>query len=355
MQQQAAPLSHGGGCCAALCCAVLRLAVLAEWVGHGGAMQPDGVEPCSPSRLALLLLCTLCSPAALLLLSPHRTLACNLTRTRSGRCICRSADTPYRSSPLRAPIVQAGIEPDSEEELSVQEAYTPESTCWGCGEWVLITHAQHMVGFHTRGCNGSITCHAARSHAMQPDCCPPIACASMGAAPLAPEHSCQWRAAPPAGPAAADGLMLRSYRIPGGLEASIELHPKYCAFPGQCSWQGVAGKSVHLRFEREGRHRAGRSSQILRHPGASICGWSLRHGKCQLDCTAMRRTTACLTSVRLLTAPCLVCMHLCPQASSTVAWCPPSLTATATGRPPSRSWTRRRCPSRHSPSLMKCW
>ena len=30
--------------------------------------------------------------------------------------------------------LQAGIEPDSEEELSVQEAYTPESTCWGCGE-----------------------------------------------------------------------------------------------------------------------------------------------------------------------------------------------------------------------------
>ena len=35
-----------------------------------------------------------------------------------------------------------------------------------------------------------------------------------------------------AGPAASDGLMLRSYRIPGGLEASIELDPKYCAFPG---------------------------------------------------------------------------------------------------------------------------
>lgn len=27
--------------------------------------------------------------------------------------------------------------------------------------------------------------------------------------------------------------MLRSYRIPGGLEASIELHKKYCAFPGK--------------------------------------------------------------------------------------------------------------------------
>jgi hypothetical protein len=70
------------------------------------------------------------------------------------------------NSKLHPSVTEAGIEPDSEEELSVQEAYTPESTCWGCG------------------------------------------------------------------PAAADGLMLRSYRIPGGLEASIELHPKYCAFPG---------------------------------------------------------------------------------------------------------------------------
>lgn len=70
------------------------------------------------------------------------------------------------NSRLHPSVTEAGIEPDSEEELSVQEAYTPESTCWGCG------------------------------------------------------------------PAAADGLMLRSYRIPGGLEASIELHPKYCAFPG---------------------------------------------------------------------------------------------------------------------------
>lgn len=74
----------------------------------------------------------------------------------------------------------------------------------------------------------------------------------MEAAPLTPDHSCQCCGAPPAGPAAADGLMLRSYRIPGGLEASIELHPKYCAFPGQCSCQGVGGKWVHPSFEWEG-------------------------------------------------------------------------------------------------------
>lgn len=37
----------------------------------------------------------------------------------------------------------------------------------------------------------------------------------------------------PAGPVAKDGLFLRSYRIPGGLEATAQLDPKYCAFPGE--------------------------------------------------------------------------------------------------------------------------
>ncbi|PSC69292.1 thioesterase superfamily [Micractinium conductrix] len=70
------------------------------------------------------------------------------------------------NSRLHPSFTEAGIEPDQEEELSVQEAYTPESTCWGCG------------------------------------------------------------------PAAGDGLNLRSYRIPGGLEATVELSAKYSAFPG---------------------------------------------------------------------------------------------------------------------------
>lgn len=69
-------------------------------------------------------------------------------------------------SPLHPAVIEAGIEPDSEEELSVQDAYTPESSCWGCG------------------------------------------------------------------PSAADGLFLKSFRIPGGLEATISLDSKYCAFPG---------------------------------------------------------------------------------------------------------------------------
>ena len=51
-------------------------------------------------------------------------------------------------------------------EISVQEAYTPESSCFGCG------------------------------------------------------------------PAALDGLHLRSFRVPQGLEATVTLDSKYCAFPG---------------------------------------------------------------------------------------------------------------------------
>lgn len=70
------------------------------------------------------------------------------------------------NSKLHPSVTEAGIQPDSEEERSVQEAYTPESVCFGCG------------------------------------------------------------------PASPEGLHLRSFRIPGGLEASIILDSKYCAFPG---------------------------------------------------------------------------------------------------------------------------
>ena len=36
------------------------------------------------------------------------------------------------NSPLH-PAARAGIKPDEEEVLSVQVAYTPKSTCFGCG------------------------------------------------------------------------------------------------------------------------------------------------------------------------------------------------------------------------------
>jgi hypothetical protein len=70
------------------------------------------------------------------------------------------------NSPLHPAVTEAGITPESDEEVCVQIAYTPESACFGCG------------------------------------------------------------------PAAPDGLNLRSFRVPGGLEASVSLNNKYCAFPG---------------------------------------------------------------------------------------------------------------------------
>jgi hypothetical protein len=71
------------------------------------------------------------------------------------------------NSPLHPAVSEAGILPDSSQpELCLQEAYTPESTCWGCG------------------------------------------------------------------PAAEDGLHLRSKRVENGLEARVTLDPKYASFPG---------------------------------------------------------------------------------------------------------------------------
>jgi hypothetical protein len=71
------------------------------------------------------------------------------------------------NSPLHPAVSEAGILPDSSQpELCLQEAYTPESTCWGCG------------------------------------------------------------------PAAEDGLHLRSKRVENGLEARVILDAKYASFPG---------------------------------------------------------------------------------------------------------------------------
>lgn len=42
------------------------------------------------------------------------------------------------NSKLHPAYMEAGIEPDSEEERSVQEAYTPESTCFGCGTYIIL-------------------------------------------------------------------------------------------------------------------------------------------------------------------------------------------------------------------------
>jgi acyl-coenzyme A thioesterase PaaI-like protein len=87
--------------------------------------------------------------------------------SRKTHCLgAQGYDVNPCNSPFH-PAVEAGIEPDHEaEELPVQEAYTPESSCFGCG------------------------------------------------------------------PSAADGLHLRSFRVAGGMEATVTLDSKYCAFPG---------------------------------------------------------------------------------------------------------------------------
>ena len=58
-----------------------------------------------------------------------------------------------------------------------------------------------------------------------------------------PQTSCH-STAPAAGPTADDGLHLRSFRIPGGLEANITLDKKYCAFPGGGGHCGAWGYCV---------------------------------------------------------------------------------------------------------------
>jgi hypothetical protein len=70
------------------------------------------------------------------------------------------------NSKLHPSVTVEGLEPDSEEEVCVQEAYTPDSMCFGCG------------------------------------------------------------------PAANDGLKLKSFRSKDGMEAVVTIDPKYCAFPG---------------------------------------------------------------------------------------------------------------------------
>ena len=146
------------------------------------------------------------------------------------------------NSKLHPSFTEAGIEPDSEEELSVQEAYTPESNCWGCGACracaACLLHAccmlrrpcsprPHALRFQregsalSKGWDGQgpgqpqmrpLATHVPLFDTPAPLPLPPLPC--------------------PAGPASTDGLFLRSYRIPGGLEATTELHKKYCAFPG---------------------------------------------------------------------------------------------------------------------------
>ena len=87
------------------------------------------------------------------------------------RSLAHSRSAPvHQINPCRSrhhPSVNAdGIEPLEGDEVAIQDAYTPESECFGCG------------------------------------------------------------------PAAADGLRLKSYRIENGLESIVSFDKKFCAFPG---------------------------------------------------------------------------------------------------------------------------
>ena len=55
---------------------------------------------------------------------------------------------------LHPAYVVAGIEPEDGGELCVQEAYTPESTCWGCGELLL----KHEDCLNVAGCLQAVSC-----------------------------------------------------------------------------------------------------------------------------------------------------------------------------------------------------
>lgn len=91
-------------------------------------------------------------------------------------------------------MTEGGLEPSPGETLYIQDAYTPDSECFGCG------------------------------------------------------------------PAAADGLRLKSYRIENGLESIVSFNKKFCAFPGI-----VNGGIVGTAFDCAGNWTAAISLMDLGH------------------------------------------------------------------------------------------
>lgn len=49
------------------------------------------------------------------------------------------------NSKLHPAVTEAGILPSSDKELCVQEAYTPDSACFGCGEWSPVIRSRHRM------------------------------------------------------------------------------------------------------------------------------------------------------------------------------------------------------------------
>lgn len=124
------------------------------------------------------------------------------------------------------PAVKAGLCP-AETEKSVQEAYTPTSTCFGCGAvynscsavqtWGLLRpsfrefYVLVFCPFETLECTCTVTAVCRAQYSSQYSVFSPIVYA---------------------GPAAGDhGLHLRSFRSNEGLEAIMEFNDKFNCFP----------------------------------------------------------------------------------------------------------------------------
>lgn len=141
-------------------------------------------------------------------------------------------------------------------ELSVQEAYTPDSQCFGCGEG-----GQGPLGLqprkgHQQWDGGACICATTHCHAISvasrlSRLPPPLRASGLWHIRHAPStHSRIPPHAPrpipspltpsllspltlPPGPAHPSGLHLQSRRTPGGgLRAAVSIPASYCAFPG---------------------------------------------------------------------------------------------------------------------------
>lgn len=103
----------------------------------------------------------------------------------------------------------AGLEPDEGGELCVQEAYTPESTCWGCGELfclILLSTTASDTPLLPKICLSLI-----RDDKRTMGCM----------------NSCIF-----AGQSSETGLRLQSFRTQNGLKSNVTFPRSFQAFPG---------------------------------------------------------------------------------------------------------------------------
>jgi hypothetical protein len=131
---------------------------------------------------------------------------------------------------------------EGEEEISVQAAYTPESSCWGCGAHACLPACLPGLKLYKRP--------------TLPACCRGLGHAGAERKISAHNHACRLSRGgmlclAHAGPAAEGGLGLQSFRIPNGLQGRLRLAKKYQAFP-----QIVNGGVVSALFDCHGNWTA---------------------------------------------------------------------------------------------------